>query len=206
METNLSITDAALKRLRDGNQRYLDGNLSHTKENLSEHREQTSKGQHPFAAVISCADSRVPPELIFDCNIGELFTIRVAGNIIASSQTASIEYAVENLNTQLVVIMGHSGCGAVSAALADSVDPIMHRAEKLNSLFKRIKPAVESLLDTELVNDTNALMDAAVVANVRAAIDDLTRSSGFLREEYSKGKLRVVGAVYDLHTGRVKFL
>jgi carbonic anhydrase len=162
-------------------------------------------GQRPFAVILGCSDSRVPVEFVFDQGLGDLFVIRVAGNIVAPSQVGSVEFAAERFGTPLVVVLGHSRCGAVEATLEalgpSSATPSRH----LRSIVDRIRPAVEGLLETDLRHDRERLVRAAVRANVRAAANALRHGSDVLEERIARGELLVVGAEYALETGGVEF-
>lgn len=193
----------ALQRLRDGNRRYasdvrsLDALLSHTR------RAILAASQNPFAVILGCSDSRVPAEVVFDQGLGDLFVIRVAGNIVAPSQIGSVEFSVEAFGSPLVVVLGHSGCGAVTAALHEARRD--DRQDHLGSIVERIRPVVEPLLQTDLARDELRLMHAAVRANVRASADHLRRGSALLERQIHAGRLLIVGAEYSLETGEVDF-
>ena len=169
----------ALRRLQEGNRRFvsderrLDVRATHTREALA-------AGQEPFAIVLGCSDSRVPAELIFDQGLGDLFVIRVAGNIVAPSQIGSVEFAAERFGTRLVVVLGHTNCGAIQATLDDLQQPSDSQSLNLGSIVQRIRPAVEGLLATELRRDHEALAREAVRANVRVSADYLRHGSEVL--------------------------
>jgi carbonic anhydrase len=190
----------ALARLKKGNQRFRDGVSRHTHETAS-WRNLLVETQKPFATILGCSDSRVPPELIFDAGFGDLFTIRVAGNIIAEDVIGSLQYGVAHLHTPLVVVLGHEGCGAVSATLEE----MLHKTKELEhieSLIQLIKPGLREL---DLKQDRVALLRTAVEANVRWSMRQLSTSpegAQALREK----RVRLVGGVYELATGRVRFL
>jgi len=204
MATSLSAIEA-LKRLRDGNRRFasnsntLDSRLSH------QQRADLLAGQEPFAIILGCSDSRVPAEIIFDQGIGDLFVIRVAGNIVAPSQVGSVEFAVSRYHTRLVVVLGHSRCGAVSATIETLLDGGDAGSRNIDSIVSRVKPSVQGLLDTELRNDRAALHQAAVRANVRASADHLRHGSEIIESMIEQEDLMVVGAEYALETGLVDF-
>ena len=195
----------ALQRLREGNQRFV-ANVRGAEAILSQlRRAEMVFDQRPFAIVLGCSDSRVPAEIVFDQGLGDLFVIRVAGNVVAPSQIGSVEFAAERFGTRLVVVMGHSHCGAVQAtlqALAKGPAPASHQ---VMSIVDRIRPAVEPLLGTELARDPEALWGAAVRANVRAAAGHVRHGSELLERLVSKGGLVIVGAEYDLRSGVVDF-
>jgi carbonic anhydrase len=190
----------ALARLKSGNQRFIDDKPRHTHENAS-WRSLLVESQKPFATVVGCSDSRVPPELIFDVGFGDLFTIRLAGNIIAEDVIGSLQYAVAHLHTHLIVVMGHEGCGAVAA----TVEEMLHKTKErkhIESLIQSIKPGLQKL---DLKLEHNTLMRSAVEANVRWSIQELLalpEAKLAVREK----RVTLVGAVYELNTGRVRFL
>jgi len=197
--------DEALQRLRDGNGRFvsnvrsLDTLLSHTR------REDHVAGQAPFAIILGCSDSRVPAELVFDAGIGDLFVIRVAGNIVASSQVGSVEFAATQFGTRLVVVLGHTQCGAILVTLDELRKPGGGHSRGLRSIVDRVRPSVETLLATDLRNDTEALVTQAVRANVRASANHLRNGSAILERLIEEDGLMVVGAEYSLETGAVDF-
>ncbi len=196
----------AIDRLQAGNARYVAG--SSTLPNMSPaSRERLSEGQQPFAVIFGCSDSRVPVEHIFDQGFGQLFVIRVAGNVVAPSLIGSVEYAVEVLGTRLVVVLGHTGCGAVDATLdaLQQSTAVDIASPNLGSIVRRIRPAVEELFETELVNDRAALAHHAVRANVRSSAGQLRTSSEYLESLIESGELLVVGAEYSLESGVVDF-
>ncbi len=195
----------ALERLRSGNQRFLaDAPLRHPASGR-ERREELARGQNPFAIVLGCSDSRVPAEIVFDQGLGDLFVIRVAGNIVAPSQVASVEFAAEQFGTRLVVVLGHSGCGAVIAALEEAERPAAERALRHSSILARVRSSIEGLLHTSLARDHDALLREAVRANIRASADHLRHGSDVLEDLIRTEGLLVVGAEYSLDTGAVDF-
>ena len=159
----------------------------------------------PFAIILGCSDSRVPAEIVFDQGLGDLFVIRVAGNIVASSQIGSVEFAAERFGTPLVVVLGHSRCGAVLATLEELMRPREKQSRNLRSIVDRIRPSVEGLLATELRHDSEALVQHAVRANIRASANQVRHGSDVLEELIEKRRVRVVGAEYSLETGVVDF-
>lgn len=185
-----------LARLQAGNAAYMAGRSGMDREGLAQRRQELVGGQAPYAIILGCADSRVPVELAFDEGPGELFVIRVAGNIAGAQQTGSIEYAVAMLGTPLLVVMGHQGCGAVAATLAEQKAPSGNLSEGLRSIVDAIKPATDGIDEIE----------AAVVANVQHVITDLSAQSQIIKTAIDEGRLKVCGAVYALDTGRVTFL
>lgn len=196
----------ALERLREGNRRFVSGVRSLDTLGSPMRRSELVTGQEPFAVILGCSDSRVPVEIVFDQGLGDLFVIRVAGHVVAPSQIGSVEFAAERFGTRLVVVLGHTGCGAVQATL----EALRGRSEGassrgLRSIVERIRPAVEGLLETGLRDDPEALAREAVRSNVRVAAGALRHGSETLDELARTEGLRVVGAVYSLETGRVDF-
>ena len=195
----------ALERLREGNQRFvsnvrsLDVQLSHAR------RRGLATGQHPFAIILGCSDSRVPAEIVFDQGLGDLFVIRVAGNIVAPSQIGSVEFAAARFGTRLVVVLGHSQCGAILATLEELQQPAENQSRNLRSIVNRVRPSVEGLLKTELRHDLNALVRHAVRANVGVSVNHLRNGSEVLEQLIWNDGLHVVGAEYSLETGVVDF-
>jgi carbonic anhydrase len=200
----ISATDA-LERLREGNRRFVADVRSSDTLRSRAHRSELAGGQEPFAIILGCSDSRVPAEIVFDQGLGDLFVIRVAGNIVASSQVGSVEFAAERFGTRLVVVLGHSQCGAILATLDELRQPADHQSRNLRSIVDRIRPSVEALLATELRNDPVALVRQAVRANIRASVDHLRHGSSVLEKLVGPNGLLVVGAEYSLETGIVEF-
>jgi carbonic anhydrase len=194
----------ALARLRDGNQRFVSGLRSLEALVTHTRRAALAAEQRPFAIVLGCSDSRVPAELIFDQGLGDLFVIRVAGNIVAPSQVGSVEFAAERFGTPLVVVLGHTQCGAILATLEDARRGA-HPSPNVRSIVARIRPAVEPLLATELRHDEDKLIRECVRANVRAAANHLRHGSALLEQLILEGRLAVVGAEYSLESGEVDF-
>ena len=190
----------ALKRLREGNSRFVAGKPQHPHETF-DWRRKLEDGQLPFAVVLGCSDSRVPPELVFDQGFGDLFVIRVAGNIVDTAIVASIEYAVDHLDTQLIVVMGHSHCGAVSATV-DHLTDVGGEPAEVVALMYRIEPAVVEI-SPDMPREER--IDRAVTQNVKLAVRRLSRVPD-LRRSIKAAKTKIVGAVYDMHTGKVRFL
>ena len=169
-------------------------------------RAELAKEQQPFAVVLGCSDSRVPAELVFDQGLGDLFVVRVAGNIVAPSQIGSIEFAAERFGTRLVVVLGHSQCGAILATLEELQRPNESQSRNLRSIVERVRPSVEPLLKTELRHDLDALVRQAVRSHVLASVDHLRHGSEVLEQLISNEGLAVIGAEYSLETGVVEFL
>ena len=193
--------EAAIQRLKDGNERFSTGKCEHP-DITAERREDTAKnGQHPFATVISCSDSRVPVEILFDQGIGDLFVIRVAGNVCNVDEIGSAEYGTDHLAAPVLVVLGHAHCGAVTA-VAQGAE--LHG--NIPALVHNIYPAVETAKKTHPGVEGDALVAAAIEANVWQSIEDLLKKSPAGRERVQAGKLKIVGAVYDIEEGRVKWL
>lgn len=195
----------ALQRLREGNERFannvrsLDSLLSHAQ------RAALTAGQNPFAIILGCSDSRVPAEMVFDQGLGALFVIRVAGNVVAPSQIGSIEFAATQYGTRLVIVMGHTQCGAVNATLEE----LRHNAQSPSShqryIVERIAPAVATLMETPLRDQPEELIRHAVRANIRMATSHVRHGSEILEKLIADDGLMVVGAEYSLETGKVEF-
>jgi carbonic anhydrase len=198
----ISATEA-LQRLRDGNRRFVDGDRS-VDTMIQARRIDFADRQEPLAVILGCSDSRVPVEVVFDQGFGDLFVIRVAGNIVAPSQIGSVEFAAERLGTRLVVVLGHTRCGAVQATLED-LRQAQSQSWNMSSIVSRIRPSVEGLLATDLKHDHVALVTHAVRANVRASVNQLRHGSDVLERLYRVDGLQIVGAEYSLDTGVVDF-
>lgn len=197
--------DEALKRLRDGNQRFT-SNLRTQDSLFSDHRrEELLSGQEPYAIILGCSDSRVPAEIVFDQGLGDLFVIRVAGNIVAPSQIGSVEFAVSQFDTRLVIVLGHSQCGAVCATIDELTHGHTSSSENIRAIVERVKPSIESLMSTDLKNDKTALEKEAVRANVRASANQLRHGSSIIENLIATDGLLVVGAEYSLESGVVEF-
>lgn len=201
-----SITGAeALARLREGNARFAASArdsemfLSHTR------REEVVERQEPFAIILGCSDSRVPAEIIFDQGLGDLFVIRVAGNIVAPSQVGSVEFAAERFHTPLVVVVGHSQCGAILATLEEMRRPAEKQSPNLRAIVDRVKPSIKGLVDLHGDKDSPEFIQQAVRANIRASVDHLRHGSEVLEQLVQENGLMIVGAEYSLETGVVDF-
>lgn len=195
----------ALDRLRDGNRRFVSERGSNQSSTGRMRRKELAEGQEPFAVILGCSDSREPPEIILDQGLGDLFVIRVAGNVIAPHQIGSVEFAASEFGTQLVVILGHSRCGAVLATLKDLQSPAAGQSPNLRSIIDSVRPAVEPLMETELRHDPDGLVRQAVRANIRASVRQLRAGSQILDQLIKKGRFVIVGAKYSLQTGVVDF-
>ncbi|CAN5224399.1 carbonic anhydrase [soil metagenome] len=195
----------ALELLREGNRRFAQDHPERSALDDRTRRSEVVAGQEPIAIILGCSDSRVPAEIIFDQGVGDLFVIRVAGNIVAPSQVGSVEFAAERFGTRLVAVVGHSGCGAVLATLEEMERPTQGRSPNLRAIVDQIRPSVETLLETELRHDREALVRHAVRANIRAAAAHLRHGSPILEELIRSNGLLIVGAEYSLETGIVDF-
>ena len=200
----VSAADAFV-RLREGNQRFVSG--AHHAETLPHDARRAAliADQRPFAIVLGCSDSRVPAELVFDQGLGDLFVIRVAGNIVAPSQVGSVEFAAERFGTRLVVVLGHSQCGVILATLEELQRHSGNHSHNMRTIVDRVRPSVEGLLATNLRHEPDALVREAVRANIRASADHLRHGSEVLEHLIRKDGLVVVGAEYSLATGVVDF-
>ena len=200
------ITQAsdALQRLREGNARFVAGAGALERHADAERRAQLVDGQHPSAIVLGCSDSRVPPEVVFDQGLGELFVVRVAGNVVTPSQLGSVEFAAEQLGARLAVVLGHSQCGAVKATLDEIERPSEARSANLSAIVDRIRPALEDLVQSDAGREP--LLARAVRANIRHAADHLRHGSPVLEELIERDGLVIVEAEYSLATGVVELL
>jgi carbonic anhydrase len=186
----------AISKLKEGNGRYTSGNLQHPGQ-TAERRTELAKTQHPFAGIVCCSDSRVPPEIVFDQGLGDLFIVRVAGNVINDEGLGSIEYTVDHLGTRLILVLGHQRCGAVDAA-RETIAAKGKAPGHIQSLVTAIKPAVEATAKDDL--------EATIKANVKNVVQALRSSTPILKAEVDSGKIRVIGGYYSLDTGAVTFL
>lgn len=195
----------ALARLQAGNHRFASEARSDEPLTSQARRSELAAGQEPFAIILGCSDSRVPSEIVFDQGLGDLFVIRVAGNIVASSQVGSVEFAAAQFGTRLVVVMGHSRCGAILATLDQLQQQTDHQSRNLRSIVDRVRPSVEGLLATDLRFNPDELVRQAVRANIRASANHLRHGSEVLEQMVRNDGLVVVGAEYSLETGVVDF-
>jgi carbonic anhydrase len=194
----------ALDRLRDGNRRFV-SNVRDADAFLSEaRRAELRSAQQPFAIILGCSDSRVPAELVFDQGLGDLFVIRVAGNIVAPSQVGSVEFAAAQFDTRLVVVLGHSQCGVILATLDELRRPNMNQSRNIRAIVDRVRPSVEALFESNIGN-RETLMKQAVRANIRASANQLRHGSRMLEQLIQDEGLLVIGAEYSLETGVVDF-
>ena len=186
----------AISKLKEGNGRYTSGSLQHPGQ-TTERRTELAKTQHPFAAIVSCSDSRVPPEIVFDQGLGDLFVVRVAGNVINDEGLGSIEYTVDHLGTRLILVLGHQSCGAVDAA-RETIAAKGKAPGHIQSLVTAIKPAVEATAKDDL--------ETTVKANVKNVVKALRSSTPILKSKVDSGEIQVIGGYYSLDTGAVTFL
>jgi carbonic anhydrase len=194
-------TDEASRILKEGNGRYVDGKSRHPHQDRERRAMTAGQGQHPLATVLTCSDSRVPPEIIFDQGIGDVFVIRVAGNVAATDEVGSIEYAVDHLATPLVMVLGHTQCGAVTAVVdGDKLPP------NIAALVEPIRPAVAKAREDNPEAAKDVLLNAAIKDNVWQAIADMMQASPIIREKIKDGQIKVVGAIYEIDSGQVKWL
>ncbi|MGJ8668964.1 MAG: carbonic anhydrase [Oceanococcus sp.] len=191
----------ALKRLQDGNQRF----AARQRKIRDRLPADLAYGQAPFAVILGCSDSRVPAEIVFDQGLGDLFVIRVAGNIVAPTQIGSVEFAATQLGAPLVVVLGHGKCGAIAATLDEMNQPVGAGSRNLRSIVERIEPSIKPLMERGPWDNPAKLMDAAVRANVRASVQHLKSGSRILEELIEQRKLAIVGAEYELESGVVDF-
>jgi carbonic anhydrase len=195
----------ALQRLHEGNTRFtmnvrgVDALMSQMR------RQELSNSQEPFAIILGCADSRVPAEIVFDQGLGDLFVIRIAGNIVAPSGIGSVEFAASRFGTRLVVVLGHQRCGAILATLEELRRPTETQSRNLRSIVDRVRPSVEGLLQADPHPDLEVVVKEAVRANIRASVRNLRRGSDILEQLVQDGSLTIVGAEYSLETGVVDF-
>jgi carbonic anhydrase len=195
----------ALERLREGNRRFV-ASVSSREPLKSEARPiQLTVDQRPFAIILGCSDARVPAELVFDQGLGDLFVIRVAGNIVAPSQVGSVEFAAARFDTRLVVVLGHTQCGAIMATIEELQQPAERQSRNLRSIVDRVRPSVDNLMRTELRQDMNTLVKVAVRSNVVMSVNHLRYGSEVLERLGREQGLRIVGAEYCLETGVVDF-
>ena len=196
----------ALERLQEGNGRFISGISARGTLASQARRSELLVGQAPFAIILGCSDSRVPAEIIFDQGLGDLFVIRVAGNIVAPSLVGSVEFAATKFGTRLVVVLGHSQCGAILTTLDELTHPTEQRSPNLRSIVDRIRPSVQPLLATDLRHDRDELVRQAVRANIAVSVNHLRHGSAVLEQLIQRDGVQIVGAEYSLETGVVTFL
>ncbi len=187
--------DGALRQLSEGNERYVSSRLIHPRQG-EERRVEVSRGQSPFAVIVGCSDSRIPPEIIFDQGLGDLFVVRVAGNVLDDIGMGSIEYAVDHLGVSLVVVLGHGKCGAVSATVQGG-----EAHGHIGSIVRAISPALEKAKGLE-----GDLTDNTIRVNASRVADQVRSSKPILSKKMEEGALRVAGAYYDIESGKVEFI
>jgi carbonic anhydrase len=195
----------ALQRLQEGNKRFVSGTGSVGMLYGNDRRDQLVSGQEPFAIILGCSDSRVPAEIVFDQGLGDLFVIRVAGNIVAPSQIGSVEFAVEQFKSPLVVVMGHTNCGAICATIDELQRPHGERSKNIQAIVDRIRPSIESLVSTPLWEDKEEFIRHATRANVRASVNQLRHGSAMLEKLTEQEELVITGAEYDIQSGEIDF-
>ncbi len=195
----------ALQRLQEGNLRFVSDIRSSEPLTTHTRRGELLTGQEPFAVILGCSDSRVPVEIVFDQGLGELFVIRVAGNIVAPSQVGSVEFAAERFGLRLIVVLGHSQCGAIAATLEEIARPTEDQSRNLRSIVDRIRPSLQGLFATGLKHGSDDLLRHAVRANIRASANHLRHGSPMIEELIQNNELIVLGAEYSLETGIVDF-
>ncbi len=199
-------TEQALTRLKEGNSRFINNQTNQQASQYSTDRQGLVEGQAPFAIILGCADSRVPPELIFDQGLGDLFVIRVAGNVADTAVIGSIEYAAEHLGTPLLVVLGHESCGAVKASIGEINQPSGALSPDLTAVVEMISEGIRPLIQNPSTNDEKSLEDSAIKQNVRHGISQLKEKSTLLNSYSESGKIKIVGAKYMLQSGKVEFL
>ncbi len=196
----------ALDRLRTGNLRFAAGQAMADRDGIDPARRAAlADAQQPFAIILGCSDSRVPAEIVFDQGLGDLFVIRVAGNIVAPSQIGSVEFAASTFGTRLVVVLGHTNCGAIQATLNELRQPTESRSKNLQAIVDFIRPSVEALLQSDVAYDADALIAAAVRKNIRMSVNYLRRDPAILANLIAMEDLMIVGAEYSLNSGTVDF-
>jgi carbonic anhydrase len=194
--------DEALQKLMDGNQRFVESKMGACTSSDASAREKLARTQHPYAIILSCSDSRVPPELVFDKSLGEIFVIRVAGNVADPIVLGSIEYATEHLGSQLIMVLGHERCGAVTATVNNKGKP----EGNIGAIIKAIQPAAKKAKEIYHGKSTEELIECAVEVNAKAVAAGLTKKSKVLAEQLKEGKIKIVAAKYDLDDGKVTLL
>lgn len=194
----------ALERLRDGNRRFAHSDSEHAATN-KERRRELAGGQEPFAVIVGCSDSRVPAEIVFDQGLGDLFVIRVAGNIMQPSQIGSVEFACSEFGTRLVVILGHSDCGAIRTTLKALMSPGERQSRNIAAIVELIRPTIEQALRHGDTDDADAVVERAVRENIRASAERLRTGSDLIRRLEDEEGLMIMAAEYSLQTGLVEF-
>ncbi|PJE79859.1 Carbonic anhydrase 2 [invertebrate metagenome] len=203
-ENNLSA-EAALHVLKEGNQRFISGNNTHIRQ-TPEQRQELAKGQHPFAVILACSDSRVPVEQIFDQPAGSIFVVRVAGNIAAPTQIGSIEFALTQFDSPLIIVMGHTNCGGIQSAIDVIMNPQQPLSPNLRAITDRIIPSIEPMVKSLDHNHRKELVANAVKENVRVAVKHLQHNSATIEERIRHNQVCILGAEFSQATGKVQFL
>jgi len=197
--------DKALQTLIEGNQRYIAGTSDDAELTITTRRQSINAGQSPFAVILGCSDSRVPVELVFNQGLGDLFVIRVAGNIAAPSQIGSVEYACQHLGTRLVVVLGHSHCGAINATVDSLLGELDELSPNIASIVDHVSPAVHPVVMHKQYTDKDELVHQAMRANVEQSVSGLQMRSPILRDMVNRNKIKIIGAEYSIETGVVDF-
>ena len=197
--------DKALQKLIEGNKRYIEGTADGAELTITTRRQDITDGQNPFAVILGCSDSRVPAELVFNRGLGDLFVIRVAGNIVAPSQIGSVEFACQHFGTRLVVVLGHSHCGAINATVDALTGGSGSLSPNVASIVDLVTPAVHPIVMSEQYADKDELIHEAMRANVEQSVNELQMRSSILRDMVNKDQIRIIGAEYSLETGVVDF-
>ena len=197
--------DKALQKLIEGNKRYIEGTADGAELTITTRRQDITDGQNPFAVILGCSDSRVPAELVFNRGLGDLFVIRVAGNIVAPSQIGSVEFACQHFGTRLVVVLGHSHCGAINATVDALTGESGSLSPNVASIVDLVTPAVHPIVMSEQYADKDELIHEAMRANVEQSVNGLQMRSSILRDMVNKDQIRIIGAEYSLETGVVDF-
>ncbi|NND72566.1 MAG: carbonic anhydrase [Rhodothermales bacterium] len=196
----------ALKRLLNGNERFVENKQQIVVKSSSQRREELSDSQSPFAVILTCSDSRLPAEILFDQGLGDLFVVRVAGNVINPEVVGSVEFAVQSLGSNLVLVMGHTKCGAVTAALECTRDPSIRLSPGLSSIVDRIRPSIERVISSGGSRSDDDILDDGIAENTRVGVELLLQSSEILREKVNAGNLSILGASYSIESGKVSLL
>lgn len=202
---NKLTADAALERLKAGNRRFSSNASNFTLRVDTAQREKVAAEQHPFAIILGCADSRVPAEIVFDQGLGDLFVVRVAGNVVAPSLLGSVEFSAAQHGVRLVVVLGHTRCGAIQATIDQLAQPAGERSPNLQSIVNRVRPSVDTLLEAGLDRNRDELIRLATRANIRASVSQLQHGSRILEDLIGNDGLKIIGAEYSLDSGQVEF-
>lgn len=201
----MTIANDALKRLKAGNDRFVANVRDVSAQANESRRAEILEAQKPFAIILGCSDSRVPAELVFDQGLGDLFVIRVAGNIVEPALVGSVEFSAMQHGARLVIVLGHTRCGAVQATVGEIKQPSGNLSPNLSAIVKQIQPTVQALINDGLGEDEANLISSATRANIQASVTKLTQNSEVLRDLVTNDGLRIIGAEYSLETGIVEF-